>query len=124
MSHLNYDFMDWTQIILGIVAAASSGGWLTTTRLRRQDAAKAAQELADARHALNRADEAHTMQMATTLVEKYNEMVITPLNERVTKLENQNEKYGRAVLASRTCTLYPNCPVLNVMYNAQDNDSN
>lgn len=114
--------MDWTQIILAIVAAATSGGWLTTRRLRRQDAAKAAQELADARHALTRADEAHTMQMATTLVDKYNEMVINPLNERVTKLEKQNEKYGRAVLASRNCAQYPDCPVLAVMYGSQENN--
>ena len=100
--------MEWTNIILAIIAALSGCGWLVSGRKYRQEV-----------ESLKADNRQKDMDLSKMYVDEFRENIAEPLRLEVRELRTEVDMLRNAIQKINDCPLAADCPVLDELQNNQ-----
>ena len=93
--------MEWTSIVLALIALLSSCGWLVSGRKYRQEV-----------ESLKADNRQKDMDLSKMYVHEFKENIAEPLRQEVRELRNEVDLLRNAIQRINDCPMAPDCPVL------------
>lgn len=103
---------DYVSIVSIVVSALTTGGWLTSRRLRKKDDERHAIELEHARAEADALRQRNELDYTKEILELYSAHIVEPLKEKIDLTNKRLDLYEYAINQAIHCRLYPDCPVI------------
>lgn len=103
---------NWIEIVSIIVTALTTGGWLTSRTLRKQQAEKHSVELEQAKAEADALRQRSELSYTKEILEIYSAHIVQPLKDQIDLTNKRLDLYEYAINQAPTCKLYPACPVI------------
>ena len=104
--------MEWTSIILALIALLSGCGWIVSGRKYRQEV-----------ESLKADNRQKDMDLSKMYVDEFKENIAEPLRQEVRELRNEVDLLRNAIQSINDCPLAADCPVLDELQSKQGGEN-